>query len=71
MELFNSQDFGVGVKLRMGSAVVRLAATKNITRSLPLCRKYAGCLLNSIRCIKSNPLQTQDDLGKGLSYPEH
>ena len=28
MEQFNSQDFGVGVKLHMGSAVVRLAAKK-------------------------------------------
>ena len=46
----------------LGSAVV----TKGlIGRSLQLHRKYAGFLLNSIRCIKSITLNPQDDLGKG------
>ena len=49
----------------LGSAVVRLATKRLIGRSLQLRRKYAGFLLNSIRCIKSIALKTQDDLGKG------
>ena len=68
MEQFNSQHFGVGMKLSkndLGSAVVRLATKRLIGRSLQLRRKYAGFLLNSIRCIKSITLKTQDDLGKG------
>ena len=68
MEQFNSQHFGVGVKLSrkdLGSAVVRLATKRLIGRSLQLRRKYAGFLLNSIRYIKSITLKTQDDLGKG------
>ena len=32
---------------------------------MQLRRKYAGFLLNSIRCIKSITLKTQDDLGNG------
>ena len=68
MEQFNSQHFGVEMKLSrqdLGSAVVRLATKRLIGRSLQLRRKYAGFLLNSIRCIKSITLKTQDDLGKG------
>ena len=68
MEQFNSQHFGVGMKLStkdLGSAVVRLATKRLIGRSLQLRRNYAGFLLNSIRCIKSIALKTQDDLGKG------
>ena len=49
----------------LGSTVVRLATKRLIGRSLQLRRKYAGFLLNSIRCIKSITLKTQDDLGKG------
>ena len=68
LEQFNSQHFGVGMKLSrqdLRSAVVRLATKRLIGRSLQLRRKYAGFLLNSIRCIKSITLKTQDDLGKG------
>ena len=49
----------------LGSAVVRLATKRLIGRSLQLHRKYAGFLLNSIRCIKSITVKPQDDLGKG------
>ena len=64
MEQFNSQHFGVGMKLSrkdLGSAVVRLATkTKTlIGRSLQLRRKYAGFLLNSIMCIESITPKTQ------------
>ena len=65
MEQFNSQHFGVGMKLSrkdLGSAVVRLATKRLIGRSLQLRRKNAVFLLNSIRCIKSITLKTQ---GKG------
>ena len=68
MEQFNSQHFGVRMKLSkkdLGSAVVRLATKRLVGRSLQLRRKYAGFLLNSIRCIKSITLKTQDDLGNG------
>ena len=43
----------------LGSAVVRLATKRLIGKSLQLRRKYAGFLLNSIRCIKSITLKTQ------------
>ena len=43
----------------------RLAAKRLVGRSLQLCRKYAGFLLNSIKCIKSIALNAKDDFGKG------
>ena len=67
-ELINSQHFGMGMKLSrkdLGCAVVILATKRLIGRSLQLRRKYAGFLLNSIRCIKLITLETQDDLGNG------
>lgn len=54
MEQFNSQHFGVGVKLSrkdLGNAVVRFASKRLIGRSLQLRRKCAGFLMNTIRCI--------------------
>ena len=43
----------------------RLAAKRLVCRSLQLRRKYAGFLLNSIKCIKSIPLNTKHDFGQG------
>ena len=60
LEQFNSQHFGVGMKLSrkdLGSAVVRRATKRLIGRSLQLRRKYAGFLF---RCIKSITLKTQE-----------
>ena len=68
MKQFKSQHFGVARKLSrkdLGSTVGRLAAKRLVGRSLQLRRKYAGFLLNSTKCIKSIPLNTKDDFGKG------
>ena len=65
---FKSQHFGVARKLSrkdFGSTVGRLAAKRLVCRSLQLRRKYAGFLLNSIKCIKSIPLNTKHDFGQG------
>ena len=65
---FKSQHFGVAKKLSrkdLGSTVGRLAAKRLVGRSLQLRRKYAGFLLNSIKCIKSIALNAKDDFGKG------
>ena len=65
---FKSQHFGVARKLSrkdLGSTVGRLAAKRLVCRSLQLRRKYAGFLLNSIKCIKSIPLNTKHDFGQG------
>ena len=65
---FESQHIGVARKLSrkyLGSTVGRLAAKRLVGRSLQLRRKYAGFLLNSIKCIESIPLNTKDDFGKG------
>ena len=68
MNQFKSQNFGVAVTLSrkdLGSTVVGLAAKRPVGRSLQLRRKYAGFLLNSIKCVKSIQLKSQDDFGKG------
>ena len=61
MNQFKSEHFGGAVTLSrkdLGSAVVRLAAKRLVGRSLQLRRKYAGFLLNSIKCVKSIQLQS-------------
>ena len=45
----------------------RLAAKRLVGRSLQLRRKYAGFLLNSIKCIKSIALNTKD----GFAHSDH
>ena len=67
-KLMEQQHFVVPTKLTrkdLSSAVVRLAAKRLVGKSLQLCKKYAGLLLNSIKYAKSIQLEAESDFGKG------
>ena len=67
-KLMEQQHFVVPTKLTrkdLSSAVVRLATKRLVGKSLQLCKKYAGLLLNSIKYAKSIQLEAKSDFGKG------